>query len=242
MTESDIQQILRNQLSPGIITPNSSVYGWEADLLLIRPNLIVWEFEIKLSKADYLREFNYKKLKHSVLQGETEGRRPNRYFFVAPAGMIQEIPKYCGLIEIKENNGYQSMNILRKAPLLHDKRIEPKKLYQIASSLGFRYWNRNVENGEKIIYVRFGLPPAGCSKNYLTKGNEEGISVYEAIERDGIVRIIMPNHTGSACVTLSGCLERTMYQVTGNRIGTGSDNEPLLDECQIIREIEEGKG
>lgn len=247
MTESDIQQILRNRLSSGIITPNSSLYGWEADLLLIRRNLIVWEFEIKISKFDYLREFKQKAWKHRVLQGEkvlpVDNRRPNRYFFVAPAGIIPDVPKYCGLIEVKEENGYRSMNILKKAPLLHDKRIEPKQLYQIASSLEVRYWNRNATNGERIFYIRFGLPPeSGCSKNHLNKKDEEGISVYEAIERDGKVRVIMPSHTGSACVSLSGCLERKMYEVTGDRIGTGSDGEPLLYECQIIREIEEGNG
>ncbi len=242
MREADIQQILRNRLSAGIITPNSLLYGWEADLLLIRPNLIVWEFEIKISKADYLREFKQKAWKHSVLQGEkvfpVDNRRPNRYFFVAPAGIIPDVPKYCGLIEIKEENDYKSMNILKKAPLLHNKRIEPKQLYQIASSLEFKYWNRNGTNGN-IIYIRFGLPPeSGRSHNYLFKKDEEGISVYEAIERGRKVRVIMPSHTGSACVTLSGCFQRPIYEVSGNRIGTGSDGEPLLGDCQIVREIE----
>ena len=38
----------------------------------------------------------------------------------------------------------------------------------------------------KLIYVRFGeIPANGKSKNYLTGEYEKGVSVYEALEREG---------------------------------------------------------
>jgi len=73
--------------------------------------------------------------------------------------------------------------------------------------------------------------------NYLMKKSEMGISVYEAIERNGNYMILMPSLTGSACVTLSGELDNPMYEVCGQIVGIGSDGEPLLSNCRIIKEI-----
>ena len=90
----------------------------------------------------------------------------------------------------------------------------------------------------KLIYVRFGnIPENQMSKNYLTGEYENGVSVYEAIERDNNISIILPSLTGSACVSLSGVLDRPMYIVDGELCGTGSDGEPLLKNCKIVREI-----
>ena len=90
-----------------------------------------------------------------------------------------------------------------------------------------------------LIYVRFGdLPKDGKSFNFLTEQYEKGVSVYEAMEyEDGSIHILMPTHTGSACVSLSGCVCRPAYQVMGDKIAVGSDNEPLLANCEIIKEV-----
>lgn len=96
----------------------------------------------------------------------------------------------------------------------------------------------NWSDTMKLIYVRFGnIPENQMSKNYLTVEYENGVSVYEAIERDNNISIILPSLTGSACVTLSGVLDRPMYIVDGELCGTGSDGEPLLKNCKIVREI-----
>lgn len=90
----------------------------------------------------------------------------------------------------------------------------------------------------KRIFIRFGeLPQNGKSLNHLTKKYEDGISVYEAIiDRQG-VRVILPSLTGSACVSLSGCLDKPSYQVTGRIVGRGSDGEPLLTACKTIGKL-----
>ena len=83
------------------------------------------------------------------------------------------------------------------------------------------------------------MPPKnGKSKNHLTGDTETGVSVYEAIVRKDKISIIMPCLTYSACVSLSGCIERQAYEVVGNIIGTGSDGEPIIKNCKIIRKIE----
>jgi hypothetical protein len=87
----------------------------------------------------------------------------------------------------------------------------------------------------KILYVHFGLLPAnGRSHNHLTGLDEDGVSVYEAIERDDRLDVILPSLTESACVSLSGCLRRPIYIVTGRQIGRGSDGESLLSDVEIV--------
>lgn len=91
----------------------------------------------------------------------------------------------------------------------------------------------------KVIFVRFGdLPSDGRSKNHLTDELEAGVSVYEAIERDGKISLLLPSMTGSACVSMSGCFfGKPFYEVDGTVVGTGSDGEPVLSPCRIVRTI-----
>lgn len=89
-----------------------------------------------------------------------------------------------------------------------------------------------------VILVRYGgLPPDCRSKNHLTGTLEAGISVYEAILRDGAVQIILPSVETPGLVSLSGVNERPLYEVAGVLVGRGSDGEPLLNPCRIVRDL-----
>jgi hypothetical protein len=97
-------------------------------------------------------------------------------------------------------------------------------------------------NKMELCYIRFGeLPESEKSKNNLTGEDEIGVSVYQALKFDDIYKILLPSLSGSACVTLSGCLDRPMYEVSGIPIGNGSDGEPLLRKCKIVKEIHQLK-
>ena len=88
------------------------------------------------------------------------------------------------------------------------------------------------------VYIRFGsIPENQKSKNHLSGNMEVGVSVYEAIYRDGKYSLLLPSPTGSSCVSLSGCLDRPAYLVEGEKIGVGSDGEILLKNCKIIKAI-----
>jgi len=89
------------------------------------------------------------------------------------------------------------------------------------------------------MYLRFGkIPINEKSKIYngeLFVGHEKGVSVYACVKIEGEYKLIFPNITASACVSLSGVLERQCYLVDGKRIGTGSDGEPLIININIIK-------
>jgi len=92
------------------------------------------------------------------------------------------------------------------------------------------------------IYVRFGEIPTDEQSEIwcgdVKIGKEKGVSVYEALQDDnGKINILMPKLTYSACVSLSGCIERKSYIITGELVGMGSDAEPLLRNCKLLKEI-----
>ena len=91
----------------------------------------------------------------------------------------------------------------------------------------------------KKIFIRFGeLPPTGKSKIHNGDagiiGEEIGVSVYEGIEEDGKIKVILPSLTPMACVSLSGCLGRKIFIVNGEKIGEGTDGEPLLKNVKKL--------
>lgn len=98
--------------------------------------------------------------------------------------------------------------------------------------------NNREDDNYSIIFVRFGeLPDSGRSKNYLTGELELGVSCYMALCKGSLVRVILPSVNTKGLVSLSGVNNRPAYEVVGDVIGVGSDGEPLLHPCHIIRPI-----
>lgn len=89
-------------------------------------------------------------------------------------------------------------------------------------------------------YIRFGnIPQSGKSMNYLTNKKQPGISVYKCriYDDNEIVHIEIPGILGTALASLSSIMERPSFIVNGNQIGTGSDGQPILQNCKIIGEV-----
>lgn len=100
----------------------------------------------------------------------------------------------------------------------------------------------------RIVYVRFGaLPEDGKSRNALTGELEAGVSVYEALERDGQYQILLPKMDPQAIATLGNCFNvaqglwgqehHPLHLVEGEVVGKGSDGETLLANCRVVRRI-----
>lgn len=104
----------------------------------------------------------------------------------------------------------------------------------------------------RFCYVRFGhkegaLPLGEQSANCITGTSELGVSAYEAVERNGRYQILLPRLDGTAPATLGMCFNvaqglwgmenRPLYEVAGDLIGFGSDGEPLLKNCSVVKRI-----
>jgi hypothetical protein len=92
----------------------------------------------------------------------------------------------------------------------------------------------------ETVYVRFGdLPKSGRSWNWLTKEWERGVSVYEAIIRDGKPLLILPSPALPVAQSVCHCLQRPAYRVTGDVVGRGGDGEPVLANVRIIEALKQ---
>ena len=102
---------------------------------------------------------------------------------------------------------------------------------------------------KKRLYLRFGnIPEDEISRIYWNGeeeiGQEVGVSVYDAIESaDGTYSIGLPLPvTRTSLHTQQHLIEydnRPLYLVTGDFVGRGRDNEPLIRNVRIIKELKD---
>lgn len=73
LTEQTIQQRLNYLFASWKYNVNGLyVFEWESDKLIWMKSGYIYEFEIKVSRADYKNDFKHKKDKHIILQGPTD--------------------------------------------------------------------------------------------------------------------------------------------------------------------------
>ena len=138
----------------------------EMDILGLRKSGYVDEVEIKLSKADFRADF-----KKTVYGGETEIPREingqkwmqkeplwipkhealpqglnhcNYFSFLLPKELADkcDIPEYAGLYIFRHNNiGEIVIDEVKRAPLLHKRKISERFKYEIGRKMAYRYWN-----------------------------------------------------------------------------------------------------
>lgn len=89
--------------------------------------------------------------------------------------------------------------------------------------------------GAKPCYVRYGkLPKGGRSINHADGSLEAGVSVYYGERLPSGEARALPRSNMELAGALS-LMDRQLYIVTGELVGTGSDGEPVLRNCRIWR-------
>lgn len=89
------------------------------------------------------------------------------------------------------------------------------------------------------VFVRFGKWSRNWrSRNFITGEKEKGLSVYNAILKDGIVYLIGDDWSMNPALTAKACAHllsgRLAFVVTGKVVGQGSDGEPLLVGVRLL--------
>jgi hypothetical protein len=137
-----LYRLMRDRFPRNFVLPSYTPIGWwECDLFEITEAGYFREYEIKVSRSDFLRDrhkartewlpdpdnpFRLKRLrsnvtKHGLLEdGSTRG--PSRFWYVTPAGLISrdEVPRWAGLIEMKKGlYGGISPRETKAAPWIH---------------------------------------------------------------------------------------------------------------------------
>lgn len=143
MNEQVMQAVLldyaMDEKKHDLAVPNiTSLYSWEADLISITNAKLVHEYEIKISLADYNRDFEKRQKHRDIVEQWTFC--PN-YFWYATWGFEIQPPSYAGWLEIVYVPYRLTVVVRKEAPRLHDTKILDAKKERIGRLLAFRLKN-----------------------------------------------------------------------------------------------------
>lgn len=108
---------------------NLYIYEWESDLWIMTKSNVIYEFEIKISKADFKNDFKKKTKKHSILESKADDKlKPTYFYYAVPENLINKIdvPEYAGLIYMLDVFPY--FQIIKQAPKLTEKKRTVEEL------------------------------------------------------------------------------------------------------------------
>ena len=113
----------------------------ECDVISVSKSDYIYEYEIKISRQDFKKDFLKEKHTHIlnekftyVRKGEQLWRVCNYFNYVVPNGLvsIEEVPEYAGLIYINEDFTFE---IVKKPKLLHKVKADASFIRQLAHNL-----------------------------------------------------------------------------------------------------------
>lgn len=137
----DFLKFLDHKRSSEIVVPNIYVNNFEFDIMRLTKNGLIFEYEIKISRADFKNDskkrvkhlnydFNKKNRQFNILEDNSflkydlysnKKSISNRFFYVVPNDLISvdEVPPFAGLIYYY---GRGLFVIKKNAPLMHKKK------------------------------------------------------------------------------------------------------------------------
>lgn len=122
--------------------PNTFFFGsYECDLLSATRAWLLHEYEVKVHKEDFYRDFS--KRKHLLLEKGYE-RLVANYFWFTTCGFElneEEIPRYAGWIELvppETSYDYYQVQVRKKAPRLHSKKMREGKRLDVNRWLSYK--------------------------------------------------------------------------------------------------------
>lgn len=124
-----------------IMSPNAYIGSFELDFVGVRRSGFVDEFEIKMSRPDFLADFRKSSdegEKHLLLMS---GKLvTNNFTFVCPTDLIKpdEIPEQYGLIYVSPKGGILEV---RRPKRLHERKITAHQRERIYMKLYYRWWD-----------------------------------------------------------------------------------------------------
>lgn len=183
MTASDISNgfvghVFRNKTQSKVF-PNVFYSGYECDLLEITKAGYTYEYEIKISVADFkadskksrVTDYEFKDGKINLFtvnkhKENPDGGRVNYFYYLVPKGLIkpEDVPAYAGLIYAKlgefgwseegENKSIRRMYFeeVKPAKKLSSDKINEKSIFKLYEKLYYKYHHlkKQIYNGKAI--------------------------------------------------------------------------------------------
>lgn len=117
------------RLGDEAVCENYSGNGWEKDIASVSKSGLLREYEIKVTRSDFLADKKRKSLKFAHYQMKQEGTAPNYFYYVCPKGLIKEseIPSYAGLYYYYPN---ERIICVKNATKIHKHKVNKEKTFQ----------------------------------------------------------------------------------------------------------------
>jgi hypothetical protein len=135
------------ELNHNIAVPRCEALGFEADILSVTKTAFLHEFEIKISRSDFLKESTKKKWKYY----ENNKYCPNYFWYVCEEALIKpdEIKDFAGLIYVTKNK----IKVVKNPKRLHSGKCNMKTYRKVIRSLSFKLLNES----EKLFKLKENL-------------------------------------------------------------------------------------
>jgi hypothetical protein len=113
----------------------------ECDVISVSKSDYIYEWEIKISRSDFKKDFIKEKHSHILNEkftytrkGEKLWRVTNYFNYVVPKDLISlgEVPEYAGLVYINDDLTFE---VIKKPKLLHKIKADDKFIRQLAHNL-----------------------------------------------------------------------------------------------------------
>jgi len=149
MNEREIQNALyfyRKRRGDKFFAPNF-YFKWETDFLAVTSSFQVYEYEIKISRADFKADLKKNEKHRTYKEGKLVALIPNRLYYACPEGLLceEEIPSYAGLVWFQPSHRSIRPIEVKKAPSLHRQPATAELIRKIGVSLMYRYWRMRTK-------------------------------------------------------------------------------------------------
>jgi hypothetical protein len=106
----------------------------DADFVAVSMGGLITEYEIKVSRSDFLRD--RKKLRHEIYSMDKPGELPNRFFYATAPGIVtaEDIPSWAGWMEYEAGE----LRVRRQAPKMTHAKQPPTILLRLARAMRSR--------------------------------------------------------------------------------------------------------
>lgn len=157
MNERKMQLALRPWLEPQVTVPNFTGMTTEADLVAIqRKSTLVTEYEIKVSRADLLKEFRGMKEAEAGFIKTSKGRKhwhlirartaepirwqPNYFCFAVVPDLVEkalESPEWVGVVSVDDRGRVKRHRAAKK---IHGTKPTNQNIIKLTAAAAFRSW------------------------------------------------------------------------------------------------------
>lgn len=126
--------------------PNTYLGSWEADIFEVTKSGYLYEYEVKISRADFKKDAEKERRyfsgeKISKFNQLREGKRVNHFYYLVPDGLISvdEVPEFAGLIYVDTKYANPYFKTIKQAPKLSADKITEKRFMKLYESCYYRF-------------------------------------------------------------------------------------------------------